>query len=559
VDAIKDFIQRIGAGRFVALGGTILAVGIFLIYIAIRAAKPDMALLFAQIDAADGGRVMDKLKALSMPFEIRGDGTQIYVPDTDVARLRMELAQEGLPAGGSVGYELFDKSDVFSTTSALLDLNYIRALEGELSKSIRTIQGVAGCRVHLVIPKRELFSQTRQDPSASVVLKMQGGARLSTSQAQSIQHLISSAVSGLSLDKISIIDDKGTLLAKGRESGTANEGINAQDGLKRNTEDRLARTIEGLLEKTLGPGKTRAEVSADIDFDKVTTTSVEFDPDGQVARSINSTQEGNDSDENNNDTVSVQNALPEQNSALGASKSQSSRLEESTNFEISNATKTHIKEAGSVKRLSVAVLVDGHYTHDPDGKEVYTPRSEQDLEQLTTLVKTAVGFKEERGDVVKVINMRFSEAERSMDVTETAWYAKLNIAKVIELSLLGLFGLLIGLFVLRPILTMLLRNSHSGRGNLLDASTGHIGLSNYATDDTGNFIYDSDDAPRTPYTDHAGTNTSSHLKSDLISLINMEKIEGRVQVSSIKKMGELVEKHPEETLHILRSWIYADK
>jgi flagellar M-ring protein FliF len=561
VGGLSDLIQRIGPGRFVAIGGTVLAVLAFLMYVSIRASKPDMSILFSQIDAADGGRVVDRLKNMSIPHEIRGDGSQIYVPTDDVAKIRMELAQEGLPAGGNVGYEIFDKSDVFSTTSALMDLNHLRALEGELSKSIRTIQGVAGCRVHLVLPKRELFSQTQQEPSASVVLKMMGNSKLSTSQAQAIQNLIASAVAGLSMDKISIIDDKGTLLAKGRETTVGDaENVAVQEDTRRNTEARLARTIEGLLEKTLGPSKTRAEVSLDMDFDKITMTSVEFNPDGQVARNVTSSQEGNNANEGGEST-NTQNAAQE---AASGARTQSNRNEESTNYEISNSTKTHIKEAGTVKRISVAVLVDGNYTKGADGKENYAPRSDQELEQLTTLVRTAVGFKEDRGDVVKVINMKFSDAERTIDIMEKPWYTNINLTKVIDLGLLGIFALLIGLFVLRPIISMLL-NSDSGSAGPALASLGGSGIipgpgGTYSTNENGETIYVDEAGQEFIYSEEDGDSGPAYVpKKGVKSMINIDNLDGRVQESSIKKIGEIIEKHPDEAVNILRSWMYAEK
>ncbi|MDP4725478.1 MAG: flagellar basal-body MS-ring/collar protein FliF, partial [Alphaproteobacteria bacterium] len=484
MNALTDFIKKIGFVRAASIAGILLASIIFFIILIVRTNEPQMGLLFSQIDPSDGGRIIDRLRALNIPMEVKGESNQIYVPVDQVARLRMELATDGLPAGGTIGYEIFDKTDVLGTTHALMDINFLRATEGEISKSIRTIQGVHSVRVHLVIPKRELFSQEKSSPSASIIIKMKGSSRLSVNQVLSIQHLVASAVPDLSLDKISIIDDKGTLLAKGQDRTEFGvDSAAGQQETRQAFEGKLSRSIESLLERTLGPGRARAEISAELDFDKVTSTSVEFNPDGQVARSTQNSSEGSNGNEASAaDAITVQNALPEAGApAAGGnqSKSQATRTDENTSFEISNTTRTHIKGAGAVKRLSIAVLVDGTYEKGSDGKDTYAPRAAEEITQITDLVKTAVGFKEDRGDTVKIVNMRFSETvvpDQKVDFVTKATDAFFRPKTIDLLMLLGA-GVLLFLGLIKPMVLKLAgvsngtENSRGGnRGDLLSNS-----------------------------------------------------------------------------------------
>jgi flagellar M-ring protein FliF len=549
VNVLVNLIKSIGLARTAAVIGTILASAIFFLVLIVRTQEPEMGILFSQIDASDGGKIIERLRSMNIPTEVKGEGNQIYVPVEHIAKLRMELATDGLPAGGTIGYEIFDKTDVLGTTHALMDINFLRATEGELAKSIRTIQGVHSARVHLVIPKRELFSQEKSSPSASIVLKMKGSSRLSVNQVLSIQHLIASAVPDLSLDKISIIDDKGTLLAKGQDKTELwGDSTVGQQETRQAFEGKLSRSIESLLERTLGPGRARAEISAELDFDKITSTSVEFNPDGQVARSTQNSSEGSNGNEASAaDAVTVQNALPDPGATAGAgsqSKNQATRTDENTSYEISNTTRTHIKESGSVKRLSIAVLVDGTYKKGPDGKDAYTPRTPEEITQITDLVKTAVGYKEDRGDTVKIINMQFTEPsapDEKVDLLTKITNVVLR-PKIVDLLMLFSIGAILFFAFIRPFIYRMTGVDSASRklknGNLLPGS-----------EDT----YGEDEADEEEF-------SGGKIKKEkgLDEMIDIENIEGRVNMSSIKRISEIIEKHPEEALSIMRSWIHAE-
>ena len=543
---MNEILQRFGTSRVITMAGIGLGLMTFFGYIMVRANQTEMALLYNQIEAAEGGRILEKLKTMGIPFEVKGDGTQIYAPIDDISRLRMELAQSGMPSGGGVGYEIFDKQDILGTTNALLGINQIRALEGELGKSIQTIQGIQAARVHLVIPKRELFSENKQEPSASVMIRMKGLAVLSATQVQSIRYLVASAVPGLILDQVSIVDDRGNLLARGKDSTETKDNLTMQQTAQREYEQRISRSIEALLDRTLGLNKTRVEVSVDMDFDEVSSTSILFDPEGQVVKNQIINEEGVSASEKSasSDTVSIQNSLPVGQEGQGNSgnhnKNQTSNIEENINYEISNTTKTYVKELGTIKRLSIAVMVDGNYKRKNDGTQEYQPRSDEELNKLKDLVKTATGYKEDRGDVVSLVNLKFSELPQDIipEKQENPFFG-LNLNKLAELSITALV-VLIGLFtVVKPFISSLMRTTSSRS------------LS-------GNSEISSDNSTKIHADGQSNTNRSTSSKQAQTP-INIDHIEGMVNQSPTKKIAELVDRHPEEAVSIIRSWIHSDK
>ena len=278
--------------RLLIMTGVAAGFVAFFIYIATRLTTPGMTLLFADLDTADSGQIVAKLENMGVPYELRGNGNQILVPSDQVLRLRLSVAQEGLPSGGSMGYELFDRSESLGTSNFVLNIHRLRALEGEIARTIASLSNVRAARVHLVLPKRELFSRDKQEPSASILLQMRGGYRLTKSEVFAIQHLVASAVPKLRPSRISILDGRGTLLAagKGDDMTAIGSSIGGED-MTAAYEARLGRKIEGMLERTVGAGRVRAEVKADMDFDRISTTSETFDPDGQVVRSTQSVEE----------------------------------------------------------------------------------------------------------------------------------------------------------------------------------------------------------------------------------------------------------------------------
>ncbi|WP_032113780.1 flagellar basal-body MS-ring/collar protein FliF [Candidatus Paracaedibacter symbiosus] len=554
MSGLLQILRGLGPIRLAAVGTVMLGILGFFIYLMSQTTGGNMTLLFSQIEPADGAKIVEKLESMGIPVQIKGDGTLIYVPADNVARARMDLAQDGLPSGGIVGYEIFDRNDLLSTSSSMLDINKLRALEGELAKSIKTISGVASARVHLVMPKRELFSRDKTDPTASIMLKMKGMTKLTSTQIQAIQHLVASAVPSLPADKISIIDDKGNLLAKGHEGEDGMQGLLMQQEAQSNYESKLAKSIEGLIEKTVGNGKVRVEVSSDMDFDQVTVNSEKYDPDGQVIRSTNNAEEDASSTEPANQNVSVQNALPQnqtQNGAGNQGTNTNKRNEENVSYEISRTVESHRKEIGGIKNLSVAVLVDGTYVKEANGKMTYTPRTKEELDQIKLLVQTAIGYKADRGDKIEIINMPFVKADMEEETPQQAsnqWLGQMDTTKIIELAVLAAVGILILLMVVRPIILRVIENSGAAQGDtevqaLLASAQGQSMLPGLP-DFTGNSNM------MDPY-------ANGEEEEDDV-MISIQNVDGRVRASSLKKIGEIIDKHPEEAVTILRSWMYEE-
>jgi len=266
-----------------AMMGTVGAVMIgFFIYLVARITTPEMALLYADLRQEDSSKILTKLQGQNIPFDLRRDGADVYVPKDRVLALRVQMATEGVPSGGSIGYEIFDKSDAIGTTNFTQQMNQLRALEGELARTIRTINGVAGVRVHLVMPRRELFSRENREPSASVVLRLRSGFSLDRSQVQAIQHIVAASVPDLKASRISIVDDLGNLLARAAQETASGGGQSAAnyEEFRNAFESRLKRQVETLVEKSVGFGNVRVELAADIDFGRITLNEEIFDPDG---------------------------------------------------------------------------------------------------------------------------------------------------------------------------------------------------------------------------------------------------------------------------------------
>jgi flagellar M-ring protein FliF len=390
-----DFLTRLGPGRIAAMGVVSLALVGFFAFVIMRVSQPAMGVLFSEMSMQDANAVIKDLDARGIRYETRGDGQTILVPRSDMARIRMDLATKGLPSGGGVGYEIFDKGDAFSSTSFVQGINHLRALEGELSRTIRTIGRVEAARVHLVMPERRLFERDREPPRASIVLKLRGD--LEAAQVRAVRHLVASAVEGLKPERVSIVDERGRLLADGAQGDLAATGI-AVDEKQPNLERRLRGQVEEIVAGVVGPGRARVQVAAELDLNRIESRSERFDPESRVVRSTQTRAE-NQASAGNDGPVSVGRELPGANQPVGgASRDTSNKNEEIVNYEISRTTRTEVLEGGRVKRLSVAVLLDGVYAKGAGGETTYQPRPQEEIDRIAALVRTAVGFDRNRGD-----------------------------------------------------------------------------------------------------------------------------------------------------------------
>jgi flagellar M-ring protein FliF len=554
---LPEIFKGLGAARIGAMAGVAAALTGFFLYVFGMITEPPKAILFSGLEAREATSVITKLEALNIAYEQKGDGGTILIPSDQVSKIRMQLAAEGLPSAG-VGYEIFDKTDTFGTTAFVQNVNRLRALEGELARTIKSLDSIDSARVHLVIPDRQIFARDNQPPSASVVVKAR--SRLSRGQVSAIQHLVASAVAGLTANNVALVDDKGELLAGGGEGDAATGAV--QEERTSGFEDRLRQRVENIVSSIVGPGHARVQVAADMDFNRVTQTAETFDPDSKVVRSSQTVQQDSQSKDTRQGAaaVSVGNALPGQPApappANDGSTSANTRTEETVNYEISKTTKTEVVDAGQVKKLSVAVVVDGTYTPGAaGGQRTYAPRSADDMGKITALVRSAIGFDEKRGDQLQVTNMRFADidtgvetplAQPMLGIDTAAWF------KLAQVLILSVTALLVFLLVVRPMirrLTTPIAASAPGGGGQIASQASH-------------------GQPNPPQLNHAaGEQGQQHAQAGgsaaqplsipkRESMIDISQIDGQVRESAIRKVGDVVQAHPEEAMAILRTWLH---
>ena len=545
VQSFKDLNQI----KLAAMIGTAVIMIGFFAYLSLRVAAPTLSPLFTSIPVNDGAKIVQELETQNIPYELRAGGTQILVPSDQVDRLRLKLAQVGLPSQGSVvGYEIFDKGETLGTSNFVLNLNQTRALEGELARTISSFDAVEMARVHLVTPRRELFSREAVQPTASVALKLRGASNLTKNEIAAVRNLVASAVPGLKAQNVTIVDSHGALLAKGSEDANdpsiANE--NASEFSKA-YETQTRNNVERLVEQSVGVGKVKAEVHADIDFNRTVKNTEKYDPEGQVARSVQSVNESEKSTDGSTPTnVSVANTQPnaQQNNGAGGSSSSANknRTEETTNFEINKEVTNSIKEAGTVRRMTVAVMVDGTTTTDKDGKETYTPRSEEELKKIETLVKSAVGFDASRGDEISVVNIPFATAQTDVFATDPLEWIKKDLNSIIQTVVLGGVAILAILLVIRPLVARAIESAElaSKEDAMEQAALAAPSIAARLTDQSRSRLPEMED--------------NEEEEDDMI---NVDRIKGKLRGSTYTKINSMVEQHPEETAQILRQWLGA--
>lgn len=526
----------VGAGVVAVLVALIMFMG-----------KEPSELLYSNLDLKEASDVTQALDQAGIKYETKGDGSTIMVARDKVASARLMVAGKGLVSSGSIGYEIFDGNNALGQTDFVQQLNRQRALQGELERTIKAMQGVNSVRVHLVLPKRQLFEEDAEQPSAAVTIGV-GAREPSSDMVRAIQNLVSSSVPNMKAEKVAVIDQHGKTLSAPSDESLA--GKEAQDR-KTEVEQRIAKTVKDMIEGVLGPGKARVNVTADLDLNRVTTQEERFDPDGQVVRS-ESTNESSSQENKNEDnagTTATAN-VPGQaaNNGFQQLGSRAGANESVTNYEISKSVKTTVQEPGTIKKVAVAVAIDG-ITAPPgkDGKPgAYTPRSAQEIQQIEDLVKTAVGFDATRGDQVKVTNIKFPQPEDQGLEKQglLSGFDKNDIMRFAELGVLGVVALLILLFAVRPFIK-----------NLSEPQT--VAALPGPGQPMTRLVTLSDGTQQQVVVDESGEPLAiAGPVSDIDQRIDIAKIEGQVKASSIKRVSEFVEKHPEESVAILRNWLH---
>ena len=548
MQGLVGFFRTLGAARLGAMAAvTVTLIGVFG-FLILRVTAPQMTPLFTDLTVEDSTAIVKDLERQAIAYELKNDGAIIMVARDQVARVRMRLAEGGLPKGGGIGYEIFDKSDALGATSFVQNINHLRAMEGELARTIRSIDRVQGARVHLVLPERPLFSREKVEPSASIVLKVRGA--LESQQVRAIRHLVASAVNGLKPERVSIVDEAGRLLADGASGASENEPGGHAEERQAAYERRLRQEVESIVSSVVGPGRARVQLTAEFDFNRITQTSDQFDPEGRVLRSSQTREEQSTTSDGREGQVTVGNELPgAQRGATPApgaapegqtpvQRDQSKKSEEIANYEISRTTKTEVIEGARIKRVSVAVLVDGSYAKGDSGEAAYQPRSAEEIQRIGALVRSAIGFDQKRGDQVEVINLRFAESPMTPISEPTGWqsylqFTKDDILRTIEWTVMGLLGLVVVLVVVRPLVRRILAP---------DEQMPQMGAPALVPAPAGN-------AP-------ALTDGMPTISNQTSKMIDIAQVQGQVHAQSIQKVGELAQKNPHEAVAIIRQWLH---
>ena len=541
-----DVLKRFGPGRLAAMLAVTLGLLGFFGFVVMKFSQPSMAPLFTGLDMRDSSSIIKELEGAGVTYELRGDGSSIFVPRDQVARLRMTMAQSGLPTGGGMGYEIFDKTDSLSATNFVQNINQLRALEGELARTIRSIDRVDQARVHLVIPEKALFQRDKEEPSASIALKVRGG--LEPNQIRAIRHLVATAVEGLKPARVSIVDEQGILLADGAGTDNAEGG---SDDRQASYERRLSDQVQRIVENIVGVGRAKVQVSTELDFNRVTQTQDLYDPESKVVRSTQTREESALTASGRDQSVTVGNELPNASGNSGAqnpAQDQSKKSEETVNYEISRTTKTEVNDGGKLKRVSVAVLVDGSYAKDATGALAYAPRAKEELDRITALVRSAIGYDQQRGDQIEVVNLRFAEGpapiEAAVDQGWMAYFAftKDDIVRMVEIGVLGILSLFVLLLVVRPLVRRMVapepppQIEAPSEQNKSDA-TALPGSSGQGHDE------------------HSRAAMPKLEENKTYNALELAQANGEIQQKSIERIGELVDRNPTETMSLIRTWL----
>lgn len=513
------------------MGGVAVALLVGLAYLTLRAGAPQLGYLYTDLDPASAQAITERLQTENVPFQLSADGTAIMAPQERLADLRMTMAGERL--GGKIGYAVLDEEEPFGVSSSRARLNETRAMEGELSQSIQSLEDVVNARVHIVMPERAIFATEPRRATAAVTIKTRG--RVSGETVQAIRYLVSSSVPELSPESVSIIDQTGALLARAGEAGAIGGGD--ADERQQEIEAKLRQEIEYLVEPIVGVGKVRAEVSATIDRDQTREETSVVDPDQQaIARQVlvdsndasNETQAGAD-------PATVGEQLPDAEEVPGAMggdarRSQRNETSEDTTYENSRTNTVKVRTPGAITRLTVAVMVDGGEGGLPQPQ----------VQRLQRLVENAVGFNEERGDSVVVESIPFSTVDA--DAAEEDLFSNLptdQIFSVLKLLIIAAVGLFV-VRMLRPSNDRRASNDNAGAQPMLAAP----GQEQLAPTADGAEMSGALPAP------------DGHI-NPLDQEIALAQVDGRVKLSAIKRIGDAVSASPAEATSVIRQWMAA--
>ncbi|MBI5491406.1 MAG: flagellar M-ring protein FliF [Deltaproteobacteria bacterium] len=459
MEKLLEYFKKLGSGRTaVLLGGAALAVAAAVVFLIFNRA-PEYHLLYSQLSPEDSGAVIEKLKEKRIPYTV--DGTTISVPSEKVYETRMELAGAGLPQGGGVGFEIFDKAG-FGVTDFVQKINYKRALQGELARTISQIKEIESARVHLALPEKGVFLEEQKKARASIIVKLKPGKTLSQGQVSSIVHLVANSSDNLRPEDVTVVDTAGRMWTKESDDDASLKLTASQLEYKRGLEKDIESRVQSMIEKAVGAGKVVARVSAEVDTKQVERTEETYNPDGQVVRSEHRNKENTVGGALALGVPGVMSNLPGGNQKqANSTPAQTHRQDEVINYEISKAVTHVIEPVGAIKRLSISVLVDGTYemAKGADGKEArkYNARTDEDLAKFTEMVKGAVGYSDKRGDAITVVSAPFEQdfSEAGMAAEKEPFIPPYMLPSIIRYGSVALIAIFAIIFILRPIIKRL--------------------------------------------------------------------------------------------------------
>lgn len=405
--------------------------------------QEDYRVLFSNLPSEDAASIVAKLKEKKVPYQISSSGDVISVPSDKVSELRLELAASGVLHGGGVGFEIFDNK-IMGATEFEQQLNYRRALQGELVRTINSLDEIQQSRIHIVLPKESLFIDQQKKATASVTVKLKPGRKLKQSQIDGIGHLIASSIEGMSADDVIIVDSQGNILSKNESDSRLARLSSSQIEYQRNIEKDMASQIQTMLESVVGPNKAVVRVNADLDFRITEKTEEIYDPESPVVRS---------SQKQSDKLMGKASPAGKDQAGSGSSEPEKEKTDETVNYEINKTVNKTIMPVGDIKKISIAVLVDGNYPKNDKGIATYQERPKKELESLEDLVRKSAGFNVQRGDQVAVASMPFDRSESDQNMTGSSWQENLNsFAPFIKYIAIMIGLLLVFLFIVRPLL-----------------------------------------------------------------------------------------------------------
>ncbi|MAL10292.1 MAG: flagellar M-ring protein FliF [Maricaulis sp.] len=545
MNGLLDQFKSLGPVRLMAIFGLAVGIAMALVFFTTNMGGGSQSLLYSSLSPSDASAASERLDEAGITYEFRNGGSSIYVPRDQVDEARVRVASGGALGFGSVGYEIFDNTDALGTTSFVQNLNAKRALEGELARTIQSLDPIATARVHLVLPERRLFERESTQPSAVITVSARG--EMNDRQLAIIRNIVASAVPNLEPGQITVADTTGRYFIGPNPGEEAGAGI--IDDRRQRLEEQLRARILNLVEGVVGTGSARVQVSAELDRTSMTESQEIFDPEGQVVLSRDRTEEESLDTEGNDGAVSASENLPED--AAGGSgdprvASTRTNSHETVNYENSRTTRTHVREAGAVERLSVAVAVDGVWEAGEDGTLTYRERTPEEMSRIEALVRSAMGFtaNDVRQDALEVTNVRFARADPSLGTPASSGFSfsKNDMMRVAEIAVMFITALLVIFLVARPLA--------KGAG-----SAPTLALAGAAAGEGGGAAVAGPEAQAAVANQSAGSGASLPAPEAYDAGIDIAKIDGQVKASSVKKVVGIVDQHPDESMSILRTWM----